>query len=84
MEQALPPEGCALVRLFLRDLVAYARAAGGPVDVRGFMHEWRALKTAAFGRGRLGKGINNLNVSLRQKEELRDAGVDIGDGQGER
>lgn len=55
MEQALPPEGCALVRAFLRDLVAYARAAEGPVDVGSFMYVWRVLRTGAPERDRAAK-----------------------------
>lgn len=43
METVLPPEGCRLVRAFLRALVAYRRMLGKSVDVGKFMHAWRDL-----------------------------------------
>ncbi len=42
MEEALPPEGCELVRAFLRALVTYAnQARGQTVDVMAFADAWR-------------------------------------------
>ena len=54
MEQALPPEGCELVREFLRMLVYYAgKSEGAKIDVGRFMAEWRKVQYGTSSPGQV-------------------------------
>jgi hypothetical protein len=44
MNEALPPDGCRLVKAFLQDLVAIAgKAEKGNMDISRFIRRWREI-----------------------------------------
>ena len=60
MEQALPPEGCELVREFLRMLLFYAgKNEGARIDVGRFMAEWRRVQYGTSSPGQVKMGEAN-------------------------